>query len=154
MGGLGLANRKMIPRLLAASVFLVAGLLKLLAPMAFADGIAGFHAFPVWAINPLAMCVPWFEILTGTGILIGRTRRAGGLAACGLSVCFVVLYASALARGLDVQCACFGKWDLLQASTRVGLVRALILLGLSAWVYWRARRTDRTAPQGCMSPES
>ena len=147
MGGLGLTNGKMIPRILVSLVFLVAGLLKVRDPLAFADGIAGFHAFPVWAINPLAMCVPWFEILTGTGILVGRTRSAGALAACGLSVCFVVLYASALARGLDVQCACFGKWDLLQASTRVGLVRALVLLGFSAWVYWRARRTDRTTPK-------
>lgn len=147
MGGLGLANGKMIPRILVALVFLVAGLLKLRDPLAFADGIAGFHAFPVWAINPLAMCAPWFEILTGTGILVGRTRSAGALAACGLSVCFVALYASALARGLDVQCACFGKWDLLQASTRVGFVRALALLGFSAWVYWRACPTGRATPK-------
>ena len=113
-------------------------MLKLWDPLAFADGIAAFHVFPGWAINPLAMCVPYFEIFTGIGIMSGRTRSAGALAACGLSVCFVMLYASALARGLEVTCACFGTWKILQASTRVGFVRALVLLGLSAWVYAKA----------------
>ena len=135
MVGLGLTGRKMIPRILLSLVFLVAGALKLRDPLAFADGIAAFHFFPAWAINPLAMSVPYFEILTGIGILIRPTRSAGALAACGLSLCFVVLFAFALARGLEVTCACFGNWEILQASTRVGFVRALALLGLSVWVY-------------------
>ena len=143
MGGFGLAGRKMIPRILVSLVFVVAGVLKLWDPLAFADGIAAFHVFPNWSINPMAMCVPYFEILTGIGILLGRTRSAGALAACGLSVCFVVLFASALARGLDVTCACFGKWEILQASTRVGFVRALVLLGLSGWVYAKALAVSR-----------
>lgn len=141
MVGLGLSGGKMILRVFVSLVFVVAGLLKLREPMAFADGIAAFHVFPNWSINVLAMVIPYFEILAGIGILNGRTRRAGALAACGLSFCFVVLFASALARGLDVTCACFGKWEILQASTRVGLVRAIALLGLSAWVYAKALRT-------------
>ena len=128
----------MIPRILVSSVFVVAGLLKLRDPLAFADGIAAFHVFPAWSIDVLAMGIPYFEILTGIGILSGRARTAAALAACGLSVCFVVLFASALVRGIDVTCACFGKWEILQASTRIGFVRALVLLGLSAWVYAKA----------------
>ena len=138
MVGLGLSLGKMILRVFVSLVFVVAGLLKLRDPMAFADGIAAFHAFPNWSINVLAMGIPYFEILTGIGILNGRTRRAGAMAACALSLCFVVLFASALVQGLDVTCSCFGKWKIFQASTRVGLVRAIALLGLSAWVYARA----------------
>jgi uncharacterized membrane protein YphA (DoxX/SURF4 family) len=143
MVGHGITGGKMIPRLLVSLVFLVAGTLKLRDPLAFADGMAAFQIFPSWAINVLAVGVPYFEIFTGTGILCGRTRSAAALAACGLSVCFVVLYASALARGLDVKCACFGKWEILQASTRVGFVRALVLLGLSVWVYAKALLSHR-----------
>ena len=134
MVGLGLACGKMIPRILVSLVFIVAGGLKLHDPLAFADGIAAFRVFPNWSINVQAMSIPYFEIFTGAGILFGRTRSATALAACGLSACFVVLYASALVRGIDVTCACFGKWTLLQASTRVGFVRALVLLGLSVCV--------------------
>ena len=135
MVGFRLTCGKMIPRILVSLVFIVAGVLKLSVPLAFADGIAAFRVFPGWAINALALSVPYFEIITGFGILHGRTRSAAALAACGLSVCFVALYASALARELDVTCACFGTWKILQASTRVGLVRALVLLGFSVWVY-------------------
>ena len=138
MVGFALTGGKMIPRILVSLVFIVAGVLKLRDPLTFADGIAAFHVFPTWSINPLAMSIPYFEILTGIGIFGGRTRSAAALAACGLSVCFVVLFASALARGLDVTCSCFGKWEILQASTRVGFVRAVALLGLSAWVYTKA----------------
>jgi len=141
MVGIWLTGRKMIARILVSLVFLVAGALKLRDPLAFADGIAAFQVFPVWAINPLAISVPYFEILTAIGILCGRTRSAAALSACGLSVCFVILFASALARGIDVTCACFGKWEILQASTRVGFVRALGVLGLSGWVYAKALRT-------------
>ena len=145
MGGFALAGGKMILRILVSLIFIVAGLLKLRDPLAFADGIAAFHVFPNLAINPLAMSLPYFEIFTGIGILRRGTRRAGALAACGLSVCFVVLFALALARGLDVTCACFGRWEILQASTRVGLVRAMVLLGLSTWIYVKssARPTGR-----------
>ena len=145
MVGLGLAGGKMIPRILVSFVFIVAGLLKLWDPLGFADGIAAFHVFPNWSINVLATGIPYFEILTGLGILIVRTRSAAAMAACGLSVCFVVLYVSALARGLDVTCACFGKWKILQASTRVGFVRALVLLAASAWIY-KGSRGRTTGP--------
>lgn len=135
MVGIRLACGKMILRILIALIFLVAGVLKLRDPLAFSDGIAAFQIFPAWIINPMAMILPYFEILTGLGVLSRRTRSAAALAACGLSACFVVLYASALARGLDVTCGCFGKWEILQASTRVGFVRAVVLLGLSVWIY-------------------
>lgn len=135
MAGFALAGGKMILRILVSLVFVVAGVLKLRDPIAFSDGIAAFLVFPNGSINALAMVIPWFEIFTGIGILIGRTRSAGALAACGLSACFAVLYASALARGLDVTCGCFGKWEILQVSTRAGFVRAAVLLGFSAWVY-------------------
>jgi len=133
----------MIPRFLISAVFLVAGLLKIRDPLAFADGIAAFHFFPVWMINPLALSVPFFEVLTGLGILASRTRRPAALAACGLSLGFVVLFASATVRGLEVTCACFGKWELLQVSTREGFVRAIILLALCLWICageWRKSR--------------
>ena len=105
MVGVALAGGKMIPRILVSLVFFVAGVLKLRDPLAFADGIAAFHIFPNWSINVLSTGIPYFEILAGIGILSGRARSAAALAACGLSVCFALLYASALVRGLDVTCA-------------------------------------------------
>ena len=136
----------MILRALIAGIFLIAGLTKLDDPQAFADGIASFHFFPDGMINPLAICVPYFEIFTGLGLLSTRWRGAGALAACCLSFCFVLLYASAVSRGLEVSCSCFGKSQILQASTRAGFLRAAVLLLGSAWIYKASRQAGATKP--------
>ena len=135
MGGIGFTRRKMILRIFISLVFLAAGILKLRDPLAFADGISGFQIFPDWMINPLAMSVPFFEILTGVGLLSRRTLGAAALAASGLSACFIFFYLSALARGIEVACACFGNWEILQVPTWLGSVRAILLLAACAWIY-------------------
>ncbi len=143
MVGLRVAGAKMILRLLISVVFLAAGLLKLSDPLAFADSIVAFHFFPQCMINPLALSIPFFELFTGVGLLAPRTRSPAALAACGLSLGFIILYAAAMARGLDIRCACFGKWELLQASTNEGLVRAVVLFAACLWVYVRKDSKSR-----------
>jgi uncharacterized membrane protein YphA (DoxX/SURF4 family) len=128
----------MIARLLLAAVFLLAGALKFPDPLGFADGIAGFGLVPVWMIVPLALGIPIFEILTGAALLSTRFRSAGALAASGLSLAFVLLYAWAWAWGLDVQCSCFGSLEIFKVSNGAGLLRGLVLLLLSTWVYAEA----------------
>ncbi len=133
----GRKNFPMIARLLLAAIFVVAGVLKFPDPLGFADGISGFRLVPVWAIPPLALGIPIFEILTGAALFSARFRPAGSLAAAGLSLAFVFLYAWAFARGLDVRCSCFGNLEVFRVSTGAGLLRALALLALSAWVFIR-----------------
>ena len=130
----------MIIRIIVSLVFLAAGLLKLRDPLAFADGISGFQILPDWMINPLALIVPFFEILTGIGLLSRRFLGSASVAAGGLSACFVVFYLSALARGIEVTCACFGKWEVLQVPTWLGSIRAILLLAASAWIYAASRK--------------
>ncbi len=133
----------MILRLLLSVIFLSAGLLKLSDPLALADGIAAFHFFPAGWINPLALGIPFFEVFTGLALFCRPVRRAGALAATGLSFCFLVLYAFAMVRGLEIHCACFGKWEFLQATTGTGFLRALVLLAAGLWVWWRESRAVR-----------
>jgi uncharacterized membrane protein YphA (DoxX/SURF4 family) len=125
----------MIARLLLAAVFLLAGALKFPDPLGFADGMVRFGLLPVWTIAPLALSIPTFEILTGAELLSTRFRSTGALAASGLSLAFVLLYAWAWACGLDVQCSCFGSLEFFKVSNGAGLLRGLALLLLSTWVY-------------------
>ena len=135
----GRKNFPMIARLILAAIFVVAGALKFPDPLGFADGISGFRLVPAWAIPPLALGIPIFEILTGGALFSARFRSAGSLAAAGLSLAFVLLYAWAFARGLDVRCSCFGTPEVFRVSAGGGLLRALALLALSAWVYAKAQ---------------
>jgi putative oxidoreductase len=91
-----------------AAVFIYAGIDKLRDPLQFADSIAAFAILPVVFINVLAIGLPPFEIASGLLLLGPRTRRIGALAIAVITVMFLVALASALLRGLTLDCGCFG----------------------------------------------
>jgi hypothetical protein len=128
----------MIARLALAGILIVAGALKLPDPLGFADGIAAFRLLPVWTIAPVAAGIPIFEILTGAALISRRFRTAGALAACSLTAAFIGFYGWAFVNGWDVTCSCFGNLEILRVSTANGLLRAVGLLALAAWVAFRS----------------
>ncbi len=127
----------------AALVFGYAGWIKFQSPQAFADSIATFQLLPARLVNLLALGLPPFELGLGVLLLSGwKTRTA---AFCGLVACGVFLFAlaSAMARGLPVECGCFGDARSSLAPTlRSWLVigRDLLLSGSVALVYLDACR--------------
>ena len=112
----GVAGRKrgssavwFLSRLLLAIVFLWAGSAKLLAPPeVFADGLAAFRMLPGWLVSPVALALPPFEILIGLALATGRPPRLGAFCALVLSAVFLAVLIAARARGLAVDCGCFG----------------------------------------------
>jgi putative oxidoreductase len=89
-------------------LFIYAGADKLRDPLQFADSIAAFAILPAVSINLLAMGLPPFEIACGLLMLARPTRRVGALALMLTSVVFFSALVSALARGLTLDCGCFG----------------------------------------------
>jgi putative oxidoreductase len=100
-GGLG--------RLIAGGVFIFAGVHKLLDPVAFAQDIANYQAFPWWTWNLAAAIVPITEILAGLAVLTGFKRRAGAIVLGSLTVAFLGLILSVIVRGISLDCGCFGE---------------------------------------------
>lgn len=95
-------------RLLVGAVFVYAGAVKLAAPQAFADSIATFRLLPAQLVDLLALGLPLFEVVLGALLVLGRWTRTsalGALFSCGM---FALALASALLRGLPVDCGCFG----------------------------------------------
>jgi hypothetical protein len=52
--------------------------------------------------------LPWVELLVGMCLIVRRLTGGAALLAVGLGITFVVAQASALARGLTIDCGCFG----------------------------------------------
>jgi len=94
--------------LAAAAVFIYAGLDKIRDPLQFADSVAAFAILPAVFVNLLALGLPPFEIACGLLLLGPRTRRIGALAVAVISAVFFTALASALLRGLTLDCGCFG----------------------------------------------
>jgi len=115
-------------RIAVGVVFVAAALAKIGDPAAFATQIHHFRLAPASAENAIALFLPWIELLTGLALVLGVRARSGAWLAAGLMVVFTALVASAMARGLNFECGCFGTAD----ATRVGLTKLLENLGLLA----------------------
>ncbi len=95
-------------RLVLGAVFIYAGCVKIGDPQALADSIASFQILPRALIVPLALGLSPFEIASGVLVVVGWPRRIGALAVLIVTSVFCVALGSALARGIIVDCGCFG----------------------------------------------
>lgn len=95
-----------------AIVFILAALLKIKNPSSFAFDLAQYQLFPFWAINPMAIIIPWVEFIFGFMIFFGAWRRSAALGMAVMSLIFMSAIGSALLRGLDFDCGCFGGQSL------------------------------------------
>jgi uncharacterized membrane protein YphA (DoxX/SURF4 family) len=107
-------------------VFLAAALGKISDPTAFAKQIHYFRLVPMGFENTVAIMLPWIELVAALSLLMRAHPRSGALVTAGLMALFVAVVAAALARGLDIECGCFGTSD----ASRVGATKLLENVGL------------------------
>ncbi len=124
--------------LAVAAVFIYAGIDKIRDPLQFADSIAAFAILPAVLVNLLAFGLPPFEIACGLLLLGPRTRRVGSLAVAVLSVIFFTALASALLRGLTLDCGCFGVGAPSRPRMWLELAVDVVLFSGALFVYLRS----------------
>lgn len=124
-------------RVALGGLFLYAGVTKIGNPQAFADSIATFKMLPPQLINLVALGLPPFEILLGLMLISGWKVRVASLAVAALAIVFGVILGQAIARGLSVDCGCFGSGEPSAVKTWASFGRAFLLLGGSFWLYRR-----------------
>lgn len=95
--------------LILGGVFIYAGALKVWDPLKFATDISHFRILP-WPIGVrLALYLPWLEILCGLALIIGWMRSGALGILTALTVVFIAAAITAKARGIDIECGCFGS---------------------------------------------
>lgn len=96
-------------RIIVGGVFIWAGILKILDPLEFAQSIRNYRIFPQSISFFLALALPWVEVISGSLLILGIFHRSSALLISSLLVLFLVLVVITMARGLDVDCGCFGS---------------------------------------------
>ena len=123
-----------------AGALIAAGVLKAKNPPLFALDIEAFRIVPLRAAVPTAYYLPFLEIAAGLGLLLPWTRRGALLLAGAMLLGFTALLALAGARGLDVQCGCFGAASHGGAGgVALGIARNVGLLAAAGFLAWRER---------------
>ncbi len=128
-------------RLIVGGAFIYAGSLKIVEPLQFGDNIASFQILPNIFVNSFALSLPVFEMLTGALLIavlllpadaIGRPAALALVIVCGV---FLIAVVSALARGLTIDCGCFGTGTPTRAKMWMDLVRDFALFLGVLFVY-------------------
>jgi uncharacterized membrane protein YphA (DoxX/SURF4 family) len=131
-------------RLLLGGVFVVAGALKVPDPAAAVRAVRAYRLVPELLVAPVAFGLPVVEIAVGLALLAGVFVRTAALAAAVLLVAFLVGVGSAWARGLQIDCGCFGGGGEVAAAdtaypTEVLRDGALLLVALALARWPRSR---------------
>lgn len=90
-------------------VFLMACWHKLLEPQSFAVDIATYQILPLVLVNPMAIILPWIELVAGLMFLVGWRNKPAALLVSGMMTMFIVAIVLALHKGLDMSCGCFAS---------------------------------------------
>lgn len=103
-------------RVALAAIFAFAAIPKLGDPAAFARDIDNYHVLPVeWAATA-AMMMPPLELVVALALLVGIHARGAALVSAGMLLVFAAAMAQAIARGIDLDCGCFGSALAMQVS--------------------------------------
>jgi uncharacterized membrane protein YphA (DoxX/SURF4 family) len=140
-------------RLVLAGVFAASGLLKVASPTESVRAVQAYDLLPYDLARSVGYALPFLEIAIALLLVVGlATRFAAGVAAV-LLVAFIGAVGSAWARGLTIDCGCFGGGGQVAAGeTRYlpEIGRDIALLAAAGWLVWRPRSRlsiDHIAPQ-------
>ncbi len=98
----------LIARLVVGGVLLVAGGLKAFKPSEAASAVAAYKILPNNIAHVIGYALPWLEIAVAILLIIGLSARFAAIVSGAIMVVFVAAIISVWARGLLIDCGCFG----------------------------------------------
>lgn len=98
-------------RIYLALILIISGLDKINDLNSFAQSIENYKIIPVYAINIIAIIIPWLEVVGGGLLFFGLYIRENSTLILSLLIIFTMAIISAIARDLDIECGCQGTFD-------------------------------------------
>ena len=135
---MALPSRNILWRIVAliiGGIFIYAGVIKALNPVAFANDIDNYKILPWPLAVRLAFYLPWLEMLCGLALILRFFYRGGLFILTGLTFVFIAASVIAKVRGLDITCGCFGhaskNWNF---SGHLALDIAILIALIALWI--------------------
>ena len=127
-------------RLALGGVIFVAGALKVTTPYKAAAAMRAYELLPISVANIFGYALPWFEVGLGALLILGVATRLSAFFAGSLMLVFILAISSAWARGLSIDCGCFGGGGQVAPGETKYLQEVLRDFGLAllaVYLYWR-----------------
>ena len=117
-------------RLVLGGVLLVAGGLKVGNPQKSAMSVRAYELLPIDIANFFGYVLPWFEIGVGALLILGVAVKISALLGGATMLIFILAISQAWARGLSIDCGCFGGGGAIDPSQTKYLEEILRDIGL------------------------
>ena len=107
----------LLSRLILGGVLLAAGLLKYQHLDKSQMAVRAYELLPIPFANFMGIVLPFVEIAAGALLIIGAGVRISALVSAVLMVAFIIGISWAWARGLSIDCGCFGGGGQVEPGT-------------------------------------
>ena len=124
-------------RVSLGAVFVYSSWPKVFDPPAFAHLLWNYDLLPSFLINPIAIVLPWLELLAGVALIAGYWRRGAALMIGMMLAAFILALSIDLVRDIPVECGCFSVTPTerthaeLLAAMRLDILRDLGMLAMA-----------------------
>ena len=98
----------LVARLTLGGVLLAAGWLKILTPAKSQMAVRAYEVLPISIANFFGLVLPWLEVGIGALLILGIAIRFSAFAGGFFMLLFIAAISQAWARGLSIDCGCFG----------------------------------------------
>jgi uncharacterized membrane protein YphA (DoxX/SURF4 family) len=129
----------LLSRLILGVVLLVAGGLKIGNLPKSAMAVRSYEMLPIPLANFLGYSLPWIEIGLGLLLIVGVTVKISGALGALTMLAFIIAIAQAWARGLSIDCGCFGGGGAIDPEETKYLseiIRDIGLMALGIFLYF------------------
>lgn len=129
-------------RLVLGAVLIWAGLSKVTRLQDSVRAVMAYRLFSYDVGHLIGTLLPIIEIIVGILLVLALFTRAAAVVGGLLMVAFIIGIASVWARGLSIDCGCFGGGgtiDKAQTHYLREILRDTGLLICAAWLVWRPR---------------
>lgn len=128
----------LLARLILGAVLLVAGALKIPNLPKSAMAVRAYEMLPIPIANFLGYTLPWIEIGLGLLLIVGVTVKISGALGALTMLAFIIAISQAWARGLSIDCGCFGGGGTIDPEDTKYLseiIRDIGLMALGIFLY-------------------
>jgi uncharacterized membrane protein YphA (DoxX/SURF4 family) len=129
-------------RLVTGGVWIWAGAIKLPDPDKSVLAVRAYQLLPGDTATTVGHLLPVLEVVVGGCLVLGVLTRGAAVVSGLLFIAFIIGIASVWARGITIDCGCFGGggFDADAASKYPWeIARDVGLLALSAYLLWQGR---------------
>jgi uncharacterized membrane protein YphA (DoxX/SURF4 family) len=121
----------LLSRLILGGVLFAAGWLKIFTPAKSQMSVRAYEVLPISIANFLGIALPWLEVGFGILLILGIGVRLSAIVGGGLMIVFIAAISQAWARGLSIDCGCFGGGGTIDPSETKYLSEILRDIGLA-----------------------